>query len=383
MMTIGNIDSLTDSSLQGWIANEHSPGEPVKLYLSINNTVVDRLIANILRPDVEIAIGSGHHGFYISLTGKLQPGKNLVQIFIEENGELFSEKMIEWFNQEELKVERGLNGWLFLKNDSNNSVQTITGKLCLTAEQLNSYERLFYFRELLSERHSFKLANYIIPDKGVICNKHRSIPLEISESRPVLELLKRTQHLKTVKHPLALVSSRENFYFKTDTHPSYEGQKLIFDMILNDLGVKPCYETSQELEILSGDLGSKLNPHAHETVLKPKPKFIAHSITDTAVEAFKNGEKLTGTWTSYKSSYGLPKRVLLVGTSTAFYLREFFFSQFTNVIFCWHTALDLDTIIKFKPDYVVTLLTERFLMQVPDDNATKYNIFQDQQSIQP
>lgn len=374
-MIIGNIDKLTSSAIQGWAADKSEPNTPVILSLYINNELIGNLSANIMRGDIKKAIGTGAHGFFGSLEDKLAVGMNTIKLVIEQTGETFAEKTFTLDSDPKSKVERGLDGWLFLKNDSNNSIDVITGKILLTEEQVTSYLRIFYNRKLLSKEHNFTLVNYIIPDKGVVCNKYRTPCLAISETRPAIQILNKAKDSYSVKYPLELCKKIDNFYFKTDTHPSFEGQQLLFNSILSDLGIIPSYSTQNIIEQISGDLGSKLQPQEVEKVSKPLPQFFPTTLTDSVVGAFANGTKLTGTWTRYCSNVGLPKKILVVGTSTAFYLREFFFSQFQEVIFCWHTALDLDTILEFQPDYVVTLLTERFLIQVPKDNETKYCIF--------
>jgi hypothetical protein len=375
-MITGNIDSVSKQWISGWAADRNSTSTALKLKVVINKKDEVFFTANIYREDVFQAIGSGAHGFYVPLPDKLRVGKNTFQIMtLDEQCVLKEKTLVVDSTSNENMVERGADDWLFLTNDSNRTNEVIDGTIRLSEQQLTSYDRLFFIRELLSEHFGFNLLNVIVPDKNVVCNHHKLVPLKISENRPALEILKKVAGTaKTVIYPINACSEQENFYFKTDTHPSYIGQRKLFDMILNALDIEPTYQFNEKTSEVSGDLGSKIRPPITEQAYKTNPKFETIEIIDNAVEAFKSGSRLTGTWTHHTAKSGHAKKVYIFGTSTAFYMRELFFSQFQDVFFTWHTALDMDIIRKYKPDYVVGIMTERFLTQVPNDITTKINI---------
>lgn len=372
-MIKGYIDNTTTTAIYGWAADSSSLSKPLELKLVINNNSEVLFTANVYRPDVMKAIGSGEHGFYIPLTGKLTTGNNTLQIKTLDGKPLFSEKqVVADTTSNNQMVEHGNDGWLFLKNDSNKNNDFLDGTLTLPEQKLISYQRLFFIREMMAKNFKFRLLNIVVPDKNVVCNHHKKNPLNISANRPALEILKRVKGTtSTVFYPLTECSGHDELYFKTDTHLSYVGQRKLFDLILEKINVKPMYRVTTQSNEFFGDLGMKLTPAAKETVFKISPQYRTTKVLDTALEAIDKGIRLTDTWSHHIGKTGTPKRVYVFGTSTAYHLRELFFSQFQDVLFTWHTSMDLDTIRKYKPDYVVGIISERFLTQVPDDNSTQ------------
>lgn len=388
-MLKGYIDVATAETLAGWVADTSNLTSSVNILVHVNGALAVSCACNIFRQDVFDAIGSGNHGFSFGLETYLRPGENSVSVEVEDSQFEFSNRefVITHLDTPQM-VETGKTDWLFLKNDSNKTNEIIEGNLPLDEQMRTQLVRIFFYRELISKHYNTKFLQVIVPEKNVICNTQKNPPLTISNNRPSIQLM---QDLDEASQRHTIYPIREftehstpcDLFYKTDTHLSASGRIFLMDVILGGLGLERDFDYSLVPETFTGDLGGKFRPPITEAAFGIKTSMQHDCIHDTVSANLKSGGHLTGSVlysqanTSRKSG-----RLYVYGTSSAYYLRGLLQAQFEEVLFVWSTALDQSIIKTFQPDFVLGILTERFLRGVPNDLAietalnfaTKYNL---------
>ncbi len=88
-MLIGSIDEADRTRMRGWVRSGLSPDAPVCLLLTANDRLLERVVANRHRPDLQAAgIGDGRFGFDVSLRPPLDLARSwLVHLRAEGSGE--------------------------------------------------------------------------------------------------------------------------------------------------------------------------------------------------------------------------------------------------------------------------------------------------------
>lgn len=87
-MLRGRLDIATRTRISGWAQDERLPHQPIALLIIDNETLLDRVVANRHRPDLEAGgIGDGRHGFDVRLEGGLPGlGQHVIRVVRERDG---------------------------------------------------------------------------------------------------------------------------------------------------------------------------------------------------------------------------------------------------------------------------------------------------------
>ncbi|WP_447955858.1 alginate O-acetyltransferase AlgX-related protein [Vreelandella sp. EE7] len=253
---IGKIHNFLKYHLYGWVQvpqNEHC-------FLIIRNSSdqVSYHELNVERPDVKKYFESKScydtelqcgFDYYIDVTSGVHVG-----VQIGENQ--------EWLFQIELQdlsnVLEGKEGWFFLDNDINKSVDQFLGKSLLTEEMSSAW--MSYADRLLEYQRKFNLVYLIASAKEAVVPQY--YPYEKASITPFDQA---TSILKDKKvnsfSPTEVLSKKEGTYYKTDTHWSDYGAYLTYLKVMKESGFeKGIVEVDfEELEAI-GDLGSKFYP---------------------------------------------------------------------------------------------------------------------------
>ncbi len=88
-MLIGSIDEAHRTRMRGWVRNGLAPDAPVCLLLTADDRLLDRVVANRHRPDLQAAgIGNGRFGFDVALRPPLDPARAwVIHLRAEGSGE--------------------------------------------------------------------------------------------------------------------------------------------------------------------------------------------------------------------------------------------------------------------------------------------------------
>jgi GT2 family glycosyltransferase len=273
------------------------------------------------------------------------------------------------------RVVVGRDGWLFLKEDSNDALGQHTGRVKFSPQDKEQLAALLRERRALVESYGCIWLTAVVPDKeavyaeflpaGVVPVSRRPIHdfLEIAaaEGAPALYLLDDLQAAKP----------EGDLYMRTDTHWNHRGAYFAYRAICREIAAR-----GLELEMLGpdsiswieqpvqGDLGSKLYPEVAESNdIFPR---LAGEVRGALV--YDNRVRNHGMVQIHEQPDrdGLPT-CLVFGESFAPVLVNFLKESFGRVTFV-HTSMLVAVLIeRLRPDVVLSVPTERFLINVPDD----------------
>jgi alginate O-acetyltransferase complex protein AlgJ len=270
------------------------------------------------------------------------------------------------------KVIRGKNGWLFLAKDSNDVLAQHTGSARLSETQLEQWRYVLETRTSWLERQGIAYAFMVAPNGHSVYPENLPDSVQGSAERPVMQLMRHLEEsgsFARVLYPvpeLTAHKSRAPVYQKTDTHWNDIGAFLAYDRIAQEIdGRVPMRRLSLgdftlRDEALAGDLGHKLFPP------EASPRTLARHKSPSAVLESDNCVHGSGTVLRLRSDEG-QSRCLMFGDSFAYYLLNFFAESFARFTFVHLRKLDHEVVWRERPDFVVTVLTERFLMMIPQD----------------
>lgn len=364
----GNIDKFDGEICAGWVIDVDDPSRPLTVQIVINGAVAHTELANLERGDLRPVFGSADHGFAIGFGPYLKTGKNVVELVLVEGGFTFRDA-VRTFDTRDLAtlVEEGKDGFLFLRNDSNNTPDIIEGRCPLSPEDTREIADHLIERFRMITETGARCTTIVLPEKGVLANSKRLSPLAVSDARPAIQLRDELagQPVEIYDYAISVFDSfidPADACLRTDTHVTSAAFQLLFRYVMKRLGRAPAVGYSvSEPETYFGDLGMKLEPHRGETTRWRTPFFATRQVIDEATPAIRQGTTLRRARIYHESGADNALTCLLIGTSSAYFMRDWFFANFRKVHFYWENALDPGFLCEARPDYVVFIVGERYL----------------------
>ena len=249
-------------------------------------------------------------------------------------------------------VLKGDEGWLFLKNDRNNSVQKFTGEEILSETQSKDWEKY------CSDLNKICNANYIIaPSKERVFPQFYPLAEgDLTISRQIKGIFNNFDSIKFVD-PVDLLSKHANSYSKTDTHWTYYGAFLALRAIFGgNFDNRFEFYTSKAL----GDLGSKQYPFDESDIMYVKQEVVdAPSITNFLLQ-----DGLLSIFINEKAC--LNKTCVLFGDSYSRYFYPFLRKIYKRVVALRTAGTVIREVIDAeRPDVVLIERAERFSINPP------------------
>lgn len=362
-----------DVKVQGWVLWTGTPTQPRHAVINSGGLMVHDQPFNSKRPDViervlhEPPLGHGQLccGFVVRvpaarLTAGFRVGVRL--------GNAEPVWLAEVAFVEPLQVLEGTDGWLFLDNDSNQSVDQYTGKRLLSANELAAWRDYLGGIHALSQRMGLRHAMVLAPSKEEVL-RHR-YPLERAQTTvldQVCALAAPEWHLLNAAPVLRAHESPEACFKQTDTHWTDRGAMLATLALLPLLGLngelaqKVFEQDAYELRNEVGDLGCKLLPvrsAATEFLKGPAPE---------AGAIFDNRLPNIGRTLVFEAANAVfPWRVVVFGASSGYPMLKYLKRLFARVVFI-HSAAQVDVAVlqHEKPDALLLQSNGRFLVQAP------------------
>jgi alginate O-acetyltransferase complex protein AlgJ len=270
------------------------------------------------------------------------------------------------------KVIRGKNGWLFLAKDSNDVLAQHTGGARLSEAQLEQWRYVLETRTAWLERQGIPYVFMVAPNGHSVYPENLPDSVQSAAERPVMQLtryLEESGSFARILYPvpeLTAHKARAPVYQKTDTHWNDIGAFIAYDRIAQELDGRVAMRrlSLDDFELrdqaLAGDLGHKLFPP------EASPRTLGFHKSPSAVLESDNCVHGSGTVLRLRSGEA-PSHCMMFGDSFAYYLLNFFAESFARFTFVHLRKLDHEVVWRYRPDAVVTVLTERFLMMVPQD----------------
>lgn len=263
-------------------------------------------------------------------------------------------------------VLHGKEGWLFLDNDTNKSVEQFTGKLLLDrAERSNWKTYLKGLQQLASALH-IPFTMLMAPSKESVYQQFYPFTrAKTTASEQLTELLPKAFPLV---YPVAeLAASSIRTFRVTDTHWSVHGARLATQLSAVSLGldataVATVYSADTfYAKQMVGDLGNKVFPPARyaEDVLIGF-SYRKHVVYDNQLPNF--GRVIVVRYADALHDGHL----LILGSSSAYSMLDYACRLFSCVTLI-HTAgnVDVELVKQLKPDYLLTQTNARFIVRAP------------------
>ncbi|SFG26693.1 alginate O-acetyltransferase AlgX-related protein [Methylobacterium gossipiicola] len=286
-------------------------------------------------------------------------------------------------------VHVGRDGWLFLVGGSN-AVAAQYDRPGVPRATFWLWRRLLEERARRLAKRGIRYAHVVAPEKLAI-HDHGFSGLGLDPARsPALRLERWLRFsparasLVDLVRPFRARAGDTALYRHTDTHWTFAGGWLAYAEICRHLGVRPRYDFAARRigspAVYAGDLGAKFDPERCEVAepclfASPARRVHANALI-TAFEAEGRGRDAhIGAYAVFRNEApGLdPRCLVLFGDSYAHHtpnggtgtLTPFFADTFREVHFLWSTSIDWNLIARVRPDFVISEIAERFMVEVP------------------
>ncbi|WP_444677550.1 alginate O-acetyltransferase AlgX-related protein [Halomonas sp. E19] len=121
-----------------------------------------------------------------------------------------------------VKVLVGRQGWLFLDNDTNGSVDQFTGRMKLTAEGMAGWQDYLTRCNTLSKQHDIPWALLVAPSKESVLGRRYHPMQEGAEG--AMDQIQALANGRNVVHPIAALKHLgDKAFIRTDTHWTHRG----------------------------------------------------------------------------------------------------------------------------------------------------------------
>lgn len=264
------------------------------------------------------------------------------------------------------KVLIGKEGWLFLDNDSNGSVDQFLGKIKIPSCQQTQWEQHFTSLEDLARAEHFEWRMALAPAKEYILEEYYPHPLS-KENTPA-QFMTCFQDNGKILYPLkTLKKYKELAYWKGDTHWTDYGACIAARIIIEAFKLDPSESLNDSnlqftIRNVIGDLSEKLYlPVSY-------PKIELSDRVENLIPVYDNQIINNGRVLVYLNSQApCRKKVLVFGSSSSYSIVKFLSMHFERVVLVHSTAaVDIETLKHEKPDYLLLQSNSRFINIAPE-----------------
>lgn len=269
----------------------------------------------------------------------------------------------------ETQVIRGGDGWLYLDNDTNRSVDQYTGRLLLDDYGLTRWKQ--YFEDCTAMAADVGARHAIL----IAASKEQVLPEFYPHAKGEVTLQDQVRSLRRDEHRvldtaelLGARTDRAACFIRTDTHWTDRGAMLATLGLLATLSLDTDAAAAHFREDVYytmpfvGDLGTKLSPPAGA----PTEFLQAPAVANDA--AFDNHLPNIGRILVFDDARALwPHRVVIFGASSSYPMLKYLKRLFRRIVFV-HSAGNVDSAIVAheRPDYLIMQTTARFMITPPD-----------------
>jgi alginate O-acetyltransferase complex protein AlgJ len=283
---------------------------------------------------------------------------------------------IEWTvlspPEEREKVLLGKEGWLFLRRDSNDVIGQQTGKVALGRRRRRQWKHLLRERIALVESLGAAWQCLVIPDKEFLYSEYLPDDLSPARRRPVHEILDLASSegapISYALPDLETVKAEAQLFSKTDTHWNQRGSYVAYRSLCHALG-----QQGAEVPVLSeeaitwsqanapGGLGMKLYPElTSSTVRADLAEHRGRLIFDNRIH--NHGRVMV-----FEQDRRDGRSAVIFGESFVQNMLLYLKESFRRLVFVHTSTMAAGVLEHERPDVVLSVPLERFLIKVPDD----------------
>lgn len=267
------------------------------------------------------------------------------------------------------KVICGKNNYLFLDNDTNHVIKQVSGELPLSDKDLFAWQILLEMRSALLKARSSRYLFVCAPNKECVYPELLPEGITLSDNRAVCQILN-----ALVKKPVAsfiypledlVKKKKEEFpvYPRSDTHWSYFGAYICYLSICKELNLQILQDDRLifDWHTRFGDLQRHAAENEPERVPCPQVR------DEQGMKIFDNQKANRGNLQIFEhQNKELPSAIVFRDSFTE-YLIPYLKESFRRLVLVWNPFVDYALVEEERPDLVLNVMAERFLLQVPDD----------------
>ena len=280
-----------------------------------------------------------------------------------------------WVFVEDDKFLRGKSGRLFLANDANRVLSQHAGEVLFTEEQLAAWRRTLESRAAWLAHTVGASYMLLVPP-----NAHSVYPEDLPDDvhsaarRPIHQLLshlEETGSFARVVYPLddmlAAKAGELPVYPRTNTHWTDYGQYLAYGRVMEEVRARVAVDEVPRSEVQfrtveeTGDLGFKTRPR------ETSPHVWVEVPLGGARLVYDNCVRNSGAIVVTESDADTEARCLVVGDSYSYGMLPFLAPVFRRLVFAHTSSLDFELALEERPDVVISVLNERFMIIPPND----------------
>ena len=364
----GFLEQYNREKIAGWIRSNSAVAPTV--ILKLNGEEVGRTKPSRPRPE----LGPNAWTFAIALPADY-PFKDVMKVeaIIETTGEHLGNSPIvsSFLPDDENKVLRGKDGYLFLRNDTNGNLDQVQGRRPLNEKELAGWTAFFEKSEDAAARLGLRVLYIVAPNKECVFAERLPDGVVVSENRPIMQLREMTERLMlrhiSLLYPLEAMRAPGPFesYAKGDTHWNFWGAWLASRAVIEAAGgllgtlETGCAPDEFRTRYGHSDLLSKLGG----TCVEPQ---IVHVRSAAMRLAYDNGTFNTGQKRRYEgTSAGLRTHALMLHDSFGEWMVRFLAERCASLTTYWNTAMPNDLSVEAPLDLVICERAERFLLRPP------------------
>jgi hypothetical protein len=410
----GALTAVCEGRISGWAADTNDLSRRLSMDLYVDGCLVRKAVADRFSTDAQVALGEAMHGFEIELPVRLlDGGVHYLTVapsgvkatlpdgadFGEHNvsqpdGTRF-ERMLWGEQAPQLPgpcLIEGRDGWAFLCNDANGSLDQLLGDLLFTDADVRLY------RDILLARHE-ALADIGIPYLFAIAPSKETIHIEAlpdtiaPQLRPALAgqlgtaLIGSEVRLVDLHGPLRSAALKgETVYYRRDCHWNWPGGLIASHALLEE--VRSAGLASAHLD--EDQLSWKSSSYRGDLVGKPRTRFLEGRLLQIdggsepdVLEADRRPDlEASGVRTVDTPEYlevsktrrsvvlindrrTTAPRAIVYRDSFGEHLRPFLGAAFSRSVWLWRPSIDITVIERERPDVVIQVVAERFLANIP------------------
>lgn len=266
----------------------------------------------------------------------------------------------------ELRVLEGQEGWLFLADDTNQSVEQFKGESLLDRQGCKNWAEYFTEFARIAAELNFRHAVLIAPAKEMVLPQF--YPYRKGRITPVEQVFKTAAGKHWVINPVAaLQASAERTFRLLDTHWTQYGAMLAVLEVLAGLriDVAPIRELFakdryEEREV-SGDLGNKCYP------VRTAAEKLLVSYSHRKHVVYDNHLPNIGRVILIANDEALHRgKCMIFGSSSSYSTLAYFCRVFSELVFVHSTGnVDVELLRDEAPQYVIAQTNGRFVVRPP------------------
>jgi alginate O-acetyltransferase complex protein AlgJ len=272
----------------------------------------------------------------------------------------------------DFKVVEGRDGWLFLANDSNDTVGQHTGRRRFSKKELETWRKLLEARVAFLDERGIRYVFGVAPDTHAVHQELLPDDLEPVAERPIHQLMR---HLEEHDSPVRIIypleemraaKHRTEVSSPVDSHWSEFGAFISYQRYLDEIEGDVPFRRLAEDDIqfveaqIKGDLGFKLDRTGPMVIARMPPT--ARMLSDNCVHNI--GEHVVT-----ECDAAPPTRCLVFGDSFTNSLLRFVAEGFGRMVFAHLPNMDFELVDQERPDVVMTVMAERFMVRIPEDEG--------------